>query len=190
MLPGSPEDAQAISAAGLVLEPLTAAHAEAMFEVLTDAEIYRYLDYGPPSSVEYLRGVYEQLAAGRSPDGSEIWLNWIVREPGQPPMGFVQATVVPANRAWVAYVLSSKHWGKGHAHAATRAMLGHLEDAHGITRFLASVEVENRRSIGLLERLEFRLALSHEAQGHGLSGTERLYLRGQAPGANDRSGAR
>lgn len=167
----------AISAAGLVLEPLTVAHAAAMFDVLVDGQIYRHLDYGPPSSVECLRGVYEQLAAGRSPDGSEIWLNWIVRIPGQPPMGFVQATVIPDNRAWVAYVLSSRHWGKGHAFAATRAMLGHLEDARGITRFLASVEGENRRSIGLLERLSFRLARPDEAQGYELTESERLYVR-------------
>ena len=32
---------------GLVLEPLTAAHAEAMFELLSDPELFRYLDDSP-----------------------------------------------------------------------------------------------------------------------------------------------
>lgn len=153
------------------------AHADEMFAVLADADIYRHLDYPPPPSLEYLRGVYEQLAAGKSPDGSETWLNWIVREPGGPPMGFVQATIVASNRAWVAFVLSRRHWGKGHAYAATRAMIDHLRADHGITRFLATVEVDNERSIGLLERLAFRLALPHEAREHELTATERLYVR-------------
>ncbi len=177
MIPREHDAIPTLSAAGLVLEPLTVAHAVAMFDVLVDGQIYRHLDYGPPSSVEYLRGVYEQLAAGRSPDGSEIWLNWIVRIPGQPPMGFVQATVIPESRAWIAYVLSSRHWGKGHAFAATRAMLDFLVNTLGITRFLASVEVQNRRSIALLERLSFRLARPHETQGYDLTESERLYLR-------------
>ena len=173
------------AAGGLVLEPLTVAHAQAMFEVLADPEIHRYMDGEPPRSVEQLRATYERQVAGTSADGTEIWLNWIVRHPGQPPMGFVQATVLRSPQAWVAFVLGRPHWGGGHAFAAMTAMLEHLTGARGAEQFLATVEVENLRSIRLLERLGFRLARREEAEGHRLTDAEWLYLRGSRhlPGA-------
>ena len=84
---------QTIVTPTLTLEPLLASHAEAMFELLSDRAIYQYLDYSPPASVEYLRGVYLRLEARRSPDGSEAWLNWVIRPRDQPLVGYVQATV-------------------------------------------------------------------------------------------------
>jgi ribosomal-protein-alanine N-acetyltransferase len=168
---------QTLAAGQLVLEPLTAAHAEAMFEVLADADIHRYLDHPPPPSVEHLRSVYARLETRTSPDGGQGWLNWVIRPPGQPPVGFVQATVVSPSSAWVAFVLSRRHWGRGYAHMATQAMLEHLAEAYGVDRYLATVEAENQRSIRLLERLAFHPATSHEANGHSLSETERLFVR-------------
>jgi [ribosomal protein S5]-alanine N-acetyltransferase len=168
---------QTLTAAELVLEPLVVAHADTMFGVLSDPQIYRYLDYGPPPCVEHLRDVYAKLERRKSPDGSELWLNWVVRQPGAKPMGYVQATVFPTGTAWVAYVLSSEHWGHGYAHMATRGMIEHLANAYGITQYLATVEAENRRSISLLERLAFHPATSQEVQHHDLSATERLFVR-------------
>ena len=46
---------QALSAAGLLLEPLTVAHAGEMFTLLSDPELYRHLDHGPPPSLQHLR---------------------------------------------------------------------------------------------------------------------------------------
>ena len=70
---------QSIDAGELRLEPLTAAHAEAMFEVLVDPEIHRYLDQPAPPSVEHLRDVYERLETRHSRDGRQRWLNWVIR---------------------------------------------------------------------------------------------------------------
>src|SRR5664279_3530467 len=125
---------QTLAAGQLVLEPLTVAHAAAMFEVLADAEIYRYLDHPPPPSLEHLRNVYAKLETRGSPDGSQVWLNWVIRLPGQPPVGYVQATVIAPGSAWVGYVLSSRQWGRGYAHTATRAMVEHLATAYGVGR--------------------------------------------------------
>jgi len=168
---------QTLKTGSLHLEPLTVAHAEAMFDVLADAEIYRYLDYPAPPSIEHQRNLYARLEKRQSPDGSETWLNWIVRRLGEPPMGYVQATVLPSGDAWVAYVLNSKHWGGGVAHAATEAMMAHLAEAYGVKRYMATVEFENVRSIRLLERLGFRLATEREAGAHELTASERLYLK-------------
>jgi [ribosomal protein S5]-alanine N-acetyltransferase len=161
----------------LELEPLTIEHATEMFEVLSDPVIYRYLDDPPLPSIEHLRSVYKKREARKSPDGSQGWLNWAVRVRGQQLVGVVQATVFEPNSAWVAYVFSPQHWGHGYAYEATAAMIAHLGSDYGVTRYLATVEVENLRSIRLLERLGFRLATPQEASSHELTSTERLFLR-------------
>jgi RimJ/RimL family protein N-acetyltransferase len=92
-------------------------------------------------------------------------------------MGYVQATVTAPGRAWVAYLLASKHWGRGHAHTAMLAMLDDLGKSCGVTRYMAMVEADNQRSIRLLQRLGFHGASAQEAAGHDLTATERLFLR-------------
>ena len=173
---------QTIVTPEVTLEPLLASHAEAMFELLGDEAIYRYLDYSPPSSVEHLHGVYARLEVRKSPDCSEGWLNWVIRPHGQPLVGYVQATVASDRSAHVAYVLASKYWGHGYAHRAMHSMLEHLASAYDVDKCVAIVEVENLRSIRLLERLGFRLATVHELSNHCLSATERMFVRYEAPG--------
>ena len=170
---------QTLFAAPLVLEPLTVAHTQAMFEVLNDPEIYHYLDYLPPPSVEHLRNVYASLEAQKwkSPDGKQQWLNWVVREPGQAPVGYVQATIGQSGKASIGFVLASKHWGRGYAHTATHTMLEHLATAYGVSRCQATVEIDNQRSVHLLERLAFRPATARELADHTLTATERLFVR-------------
>ncbi|HKO67308.1 MAG TPA: hypothetical protein VJU53_05840, partial [Burkholderiaceae bacterium] len=70
---------QTLVTPALTLEPLLASHAEEMFEVLSDEAIYQYLDYEAPVSADHLRTVYQRLEARRSPDGQQVWLNWVIR---------------------------------------------------------------------------------------------------------------
>jgi [ribosomal protein S5]-alanine N-acetyltransferase len=168
---------QTLTTPQLTLEPQIAAHADAMFEVLSDPAIYPHLDDSPPVSVDRLRERYARLEARMSPDGSQRWLNWVIRPHGQSPVGFVQATIAPPGTASIAYVLSSVHWGRGYASIATRAMIEHLATAYGVHHFTATVEAENQRSIRLLEHLDFRPATAHELAGHRLSPSERLFVR-------------
>jgi RimJ/RimL family protein N-acetyltransferase len=163
----------------LLLEPLTPDHAESMFEVLRDPQIYRHLDYGPPPSVEHLRSLYQRLQAGRSPDGRELWFNWAVSPQGGCPIGYVQATVLGNGSAWVAYVFSPAQWGRGWAGEATRAMIDHLAERRGVRRCMAVAEADNRRSIALLARLGFSPAQGHEPEGAGLTPSERLFILAQ-----------
>jgi [ribosomal protein S5]-alanine N-acetyltransferase len=158
------------------LQPRTAAHAPGMFEVLRDPRLYTYLDYGPPASEEYLQSLYTRFAGPLSPDGSEVWLNWVINVRGQ-SAGYVQATV-PVDRgfAWVAYMLGHDFWGMGLGSAATGAMIELLRTDYQITRFLACVEADNTRSIGVLRKLNFVPASAEELATHDLSPTERLYV--------------
>lgn len=167
---------QSLATTDLLLEPLTVAHAEEMFAVLSEPDLYRYLDYPPPPSIEHLRGVYARGEGGSSSDGTQLWLNWVVRPPAKAAIGYVQLTVT-GSVAWVGFVFSSKQWGRGLAFQATRAVLDHATPRWGITRYLATVEAGDERSIRLLGRLGFREAGPAECLGHELSATERLFVR-------------
>lgn len=147
-----------LHADGLTLVPQTAAHADAMFELLNDAAVYTHLDDSPPASAGALRERFERLESRASADGRQQWLNWAVRLDSGAIAGFVQATVCAGGLAWVAFVLGQAFWGQGHAHRATRAMLDELSTHYGVTHCLATADRANRRSLALLARLGFALA--------------------------------
>lgn len=180
---------ECIETARTRLEPLAVSHADAMFEVLRDPVLYRYLDSQPHSSVEHTREVYARLSGRASPDGTERWLNWIVvpdghehgREHGHVPIGFVQATICTASTAWIAYLLSPAMQGRGYATEAVVAMMAHLTRRYGIDRFLANVERDNRASIALLERCGLEPAGAAEAANHRLDPVDVLYVGRAAP---------
>src|SRR5262249_46322506 len=127
-------------------EPQTAAHAEEMFALLSDPAIYEY-ENGPPPSLEWLRERFARLESRSSADGSEQWLNWVIRLPTSGLVGYVQAIVKANGQAAIAYELSSAYWGRGLARLAVQAMMTELADhyrAHTLSpcMYAAIAEVE------------------------------------------------
>ncbi len=74
--------------------------------------IYEY-ENAPPASIEWLRARFTKLEARQSPDGSQQWLNWVIRLPTSELIGYVQATVHADGHAAIAYELCSQYWGRG-----------------------------------------------------------------------------
>lgn len=147
-----------LQTARLSLEPQVQAHANEMFQVLVDPALYLH-ENAPPPYPEWLRQRFARLESRRSPDGTELWLNWVVRlREGGALIGFVQATVLPGHRALLAYVLGSAHWGQGLATEAVRAMMDELAASYGVQVFDAVLKQSNARSQTLLERAGFMLA--------------------------------
>jgi RimJ/RimL family protein N-acetyltransferase len=126
-----------------------------MFEGLSDPRGYVFLPSDPPPDLASLRTRYARLALGRSADGSEIWLNWIVRrrDDGK-PMGYVQATV-QGTAVLIAYHVFPRYWRRGVARAAVGAMLDLLFAGNGIERASALVDTRNAASQALLVKLGF-----------------------------------
>lgn len=95
---------------------------------------------------------------GWSADGSERWLNWVVRRrEDRLPVGYVQATVRDSEDgpiADVAWVVGSGHQGKGYAKDAARLMLDWLR-GEGVRVVTAHIHPEHAasqavaRSLGL-----------------------------------------
>jgi len=134
----------------LRLDPLWVADAAEMTAVLADPALYAVIGGDPPTQAE-LTAQYRWQVAGRSGDGTEEWLNWVVRIDGD-AVGYVQATVHDGSRAVVAWVIGTPWQGRGHATAAARAMLAELA-ARGVTRVEAWIAPGHRPSELVAERL-------------------------------------
>jgi RimJ/RimL family protein N-acetyltransferase len=126
-----------------------------MFAVLSDPAIYEF-ENSPPTSEAWLLERFRKLESRRSPDGSELWLNWVIRLPTGQLAGYVQATVRPNDLAQVAYEMASPFWGQGLGSAAVSAMLDEVASTHNIRHFFATLKCTNLRSLRLLTRLGFR----------------------------------
>lgn len=145
---------QTISAPPLLLEPLTVRHAHEMFPVLSDPAIYEF-ENQPPASEEALSRRYAFLQGRRSRDGTQAWLNWVIRLPSGELAGYVQATVLRSGAALVAYELASRHWRQGIGSTAVSAMLVELRASYSVNLYVAILKARNYRSVALLRKLGF-----------------------------------
>ena len=155
--------------ARLRLTPIGAADAAAMYPGLQSPRLYDFIADEPPSSIEALAQRYARLALGRSPDGSERWYNWVVRDAvDDEPLGFVQATIGIEEGApcLLAYVIFEHAWGHGIGREAVSALIAHLRETLGRIEFKALIDTRNTRSIGLVESLQFRRVATHVAADH------------------------
>jgi ribosomal-protein-alanine N-acetyltransferase len=144
-----------IESQSLCLEPLIAAHAEEMFGAMSVAAIYDYMPGHPPVSASTLRERYAHLEKGRSADGRERWLNWVVRLNSRECVGFVQTTIYPGLSADFAFAFAPGYWGRGLAFEACQAVLPCLARDFKVRALYATVDPRNVRSIRLLQRLGF-----------------------------------
>lgn len=144
------------------LEPQVVAHAEEMFEVLSDLAIYEY-EGVPPPSVERLANGYRLSESRLSRDGTKPFLNWVVRITNGQLTGYVQATILSTGASYVAYEFSSRYWRQGIGSAAVSTMLKELAAHYGVHTCVAALKARNYRSMGLLTNLWFALATVEQA---------------------------
>jgi RimJ/RimL family protein N-acetyltransferase len=136
----------------LRLDPLQPGDADAMMPVLADERLYEFIG-GVPLSLEQLRARYVRLAAGRSSDETERWLNWIVRRLADGvPIGTMQATVVAdGTRADIAWIIATPWQGEGFASEAAVAVVDWLRTA-GVASVRALVQADHHASSAVAAR--------------------------------------
>jgi RimJ/RimL family protein N-acetyltransferase len=155
---------QPIIAERVVLSPLRIEDADELVAVLAGPQLYRFIGGAPPTVAE-LRQRYAVLARGRSPDGDQEWLNWVIRlgttAIGTTAIGTTQATVTgDGQRADVAWVIGLAHQGHGYGREAAGAMVTALIEA-GVPWLTAHVHPDHAasasvaRACGLRPTTEF-----------------------------------
>jgi RimJ/RimL family protein N-acetyltransferase len=143
-----------IDAGRVMLAPLTVEDAEEMAVVLADRSLYTFIGGTPPTADE-LRERYHRQVVGRSPDGSQLWRNWIVRPAGSTEaVGYMQATVTGSS-ADIAWVIGTAWQGNGYATAAAAGLVDWLHE-HGVGRVHASIHPDNVASNTVARRLGLR----------------------------------
>jgi RimJ/RimL family protein N-acetyltransferase len=139
----------------LVLEPLRVEHAWEMSALLEDPTLYGFTGDVPPTPA-VLSARYRAQAAGRSPDGAQQWLNWIVRlRDGDVAVGYVQATLTGERDrpiAELAWVIGSRYQGRGYAREAASMMLGALQ-TRGVHTVRANIHPHHQASNAVARRI-------------------------------------
>jgi [ribosomal protein S5]-alanine N-acetyltransferase len=150
----------------LLLEPLLPEHAPLLLEGLADEHLYQFIPTDAPESAEALETRFRKLSSRRSPDGSEVWLNFAMRlregttpEYGAVPqatyVGTLEATVYPDRPAYIAYTVFVPFWHQGYAREGCARMLRNLLEDYRVRVVVAEMDTRNAASVSLVESLGF-----------------------------------
>lgn len=149
------DDALRLTTPRLVLEPVLPSHALELHELFSDAQLHRFV----PSDVLTLDEALAKCtrwAPRHSPDGQEIWLNWLARErQSQRVVGHFQAGVALAGDrvARLGWLLATAAQCRGLATEALTAVLAVLRDALAVREVKAWADSRNVASHRLAQRL-------------------------------------
>ena len=152
---------QTIATRRLRLVPLAAADADALHDVLDDPCLHAFTG-GRPLAREALRERFAALEAGRSPDGTQTWANWVVRR-RDAAIGYVQATIT-GRRGDLAWVIGRPWQRRGYASEAAAAAARWLLAA-GVDELTAHIHPDHAASAGVARAAG--LAPTGEVDGDG-----------------------
>jgi RimJ/RimL family protein N-acetyltransferase len=150
----------------LCFEPLTAAHADDLFAILTAPAVLAFIEAGNPPTLEELRVEYADRSRGAVNStmpitsgrlhANEQWFNMMVRlpDPEAVAIGRLEATWY-GEWGELAYIFGQAWWGKGLAFEAMCWWHDYLDTAVPRTQWWATVHPANHRSIQLLMRLGY-----------------------------------
>ncbi len=171
--------------ARLELEPLRVEHAQEMAPLLDDPGLHTYIG-GRPATLAQLQERYRRQVVGRSPAGSQLWLNWVARRREDArAVGTVQATVTDGAAgqdgptAEVAWVVATAYQGQGYAREAAQVMVTWLRAQGAIPVVGARTATQLAQSLGTVgvELSDGHLARLDEVSQVPL-GWPREFLRG------------
>lgn len=131
-------------------------HADEMAAVLAFPSLYRFTGGAAPTTGR-LRARYRSQVRGSSRDGSQGWLNWIVRGGSGAAVGYIQATLERDGGtdrliAGLGWVIAPFAQGRGVATRASARVVDWLCDA-GVQEFRADIHPGNTASAAVARRL-------------------------------------
>ncbi|MFH8338282.1 GNAT family N-acetyltransferase [Streptomyces sp. AM6-12] len=176
----------------LRLEPLRVAHAAEAVRVFDDVRLHTWTG-GAPATLAELEARYRRQSAGHSPDGSQGWLNWMLRRRADGRLvGTVQATLQASDgdhtEAELAWVIGVGHQGEGYGQEGALAMAAWLR-ARGADRLTAHIHPGHEASKGIARSLGLR-PTDRSTDGEVLWATAPPARTARTPRTNPRPGPR
>jgi len=165
-----------IESGRLVYEPLMELHASALSSALIDPRTYAYIFPPHPTTEAELAAEFARRVAGPSDSKSEIWWNFVVRLREGPFIGRIEATF-HHGLAEVGYVFGPSYWGCGYATESLIWLHSQIRDRQLAGSVWATVTPGNTRSIRLLERLGYNVALPGHPQLLSYEAGDRVYCK-------------
>ena len=143
----------ALEPARLRLEPVTEDHAQELWELFQDPELHQFVSFEAPT-LERQRERCLRWSKRRSPDGSEIWLNWAARTKSTAKIvGHFQVGLKCDGVATVGYVVARSHQNQGLATKALQLIFEYMASQFDIRELVASTDTRNEASQKLCRKL-------------------------------------
>jgi [ribosomal protein S5]-alanine N-acetyltransferase len=138
----------------LVMRPFTASDGAALFRILGDREVMRFSTRGPHQTVADTVNWIDHAIRHQAMHG---FATFAVRRRGSSEIiGTCGLEVLADGRTEISYRMRRDQWGLGYATEAGRAWLDHGFASLGLTRIVAMIEEENRRSVRVAEKIGMR----------------------------------
>lgn len=175
----------------LLLVPLADHHLGLEIELDSDAEVLRFVSGRSRTRAEVAGSHAERMSLGRKVDGLGYWIACLPNacasrraSPVDEDQGeFVGLMMLPPAHGPdqpddpdvvdLGYRLVRRHWRRGLASEAARALLRHAFETVGSARVIAQTMSVNRGSRGVMERVGMRYVRTyHPVWGEPLSGAD------------------
>lgn len=145
-----------LATARLALEPVRQSHAPLVYALWQDDAIYRFVPEDAPASLEALTARFARLETRESAAGDQAWLQWMIRRLDDDVyVGRAEATLVEGDRAFIAWMFASAHWGRGYARETMQRVIERLVADCGVRTIEVEIDARNTRSIALAAALGF-----------------------------------
>lgn len=138
----------------LALRKWTAADSDALFKILSDAEVVRHVDDGKPFSFEKTRKFLDAMEKSAHENGFCRW-KVIEKSSGEIIGSCGFGRIEETNEIELGYLLAQKHWGKGYATEIAEATLDYGFNKLGFREIIALTDLENIASQKVLEKIGF-----------------------------------
>lgn len=137
----------------MALEPIGVGHGQEFFELLSDPELHRFLP-SDPLTLEQQTARCAFWEKRKSPDGKELWLNWVGRDRSSKSLvAHFQVGVKEDGIASIGYVVARGSQKKGFAFEGLQAVFNYLRDHLKVSEVKAWSDTRNVASHHLAKKL-------------------------------------
>lgn len=142
-----------LSTSRLALDPITEAHAEELWELFNDPLLHEYVPFEHLTLAKQ-KERFARWARRRSPDGKELWLNWVGREKQtRKAMAHFQAGIRSDGIASIGYLVARDFQRKQFAFEGLQALFQYLSEHLFVREVKAWCDTRNLASQNLAKKL-------------------------------------